>query len=102
MAALGLGLQFGVLLPHSRSHESEADIIGLQLMARAGFNPHESVKLWQNMARAGGAQPPEFMSTHPSHRSRIARLQSNMPLAERHYEIAKRNKKIPGCSLEES
>lgn len=99
MAALGIGIQFGVLLPHARSHESEADIIGLQLMAQAGFHPEESVKLWQNMGRQGGAQPPEFMSTHPSHNSRIARLRSSMPLALRHYEIAQRNGKKPNCHL---
>lgn len=82
MAALGLGAQFGVLLPYSRKHESEADFIGLQLMAKAGFEPQESVKLWQVMAQyAGGQAPPEFMSTHPSDKTRIKELSDAMPKA---------------------
>lgn len=79
MAALGLGVQYGVLLPYGRGQESAADAIGLELMARAGFDPNESVRLWENMARAGGAAPPEFMSTHPSSATRISQLQSMIP-----------------------
>lgn len=78
MAALGLGAEFGVLLPHSRAQESEADVIGLDLMAKAGFDPQESVALWQNMEKSSQSQPPEFLSTHPSHGTRIANLQANM------------------------
>lgn len=79
MAALGLGAQFGVLLPHSRLQESEADVIGLRLMAQAGFNPQAAIELWQNMAKASqGQSPPEFLSTHPSHSSRVKNLQSHM------------------------
>ncbi len=75
MAALGLGLQYGVLLPYGRTQESEADIVGLELMARAGFDPNQSIALWQNMAKAaGGNQPPELLSTHPSHSTRISDL----------------------------
>lgn len=80
LAGLGLGAQYGVLLPFSRKHESEADLIGLDLMARAGFDPAESVPLWQNMATAGSA-PPEFMSTHPSSETRIRDLQARIPEA---------------------
>jgi len=78
LGALGVGAQFGVLLPFSRYHESEADKIGLIYMARAGYRPEAAVELWQRMAKAGGAQPPEFMSTHPSNQSRISDLNSQM------------------------
>jgi hypothetical protein len=62
LALLGLGAQVGILLPYGRDQEREADLIGLDLMAAAGFDPRESIALWQNMARAGGAEPPEFLS----------------------------------------
>ncbi|UGA57114.1 M48 family metallopeptidase [Vibrio sp. VB16] len=75
MAALGLGVQYGVLLPYGRTQESEADIVGLELMANAGFDPYQSIDLWRNMAKAsGGNQPPELLSTHPSHSTRIEDL----------------------------
>ncbi|MBF0289510.1 MAG: M48 family metalloprotease [SAR324 cluster bacterium] len=86
MGALGLGVQFGVLLPHSRTHESESDLIGLDLMAKAGFDPRESVQLWKNMGKAGGNQPPEFASTHPSHKTRIDDLKDEMKKPLRRYE----------------
>ncbi|MGZ3696381.1 MAG: M48 family metallopeptidase, partial [Bdellovibrionota bacterium] len=81
MGALGLGAQFGVTLPHSRTQESEADLIGLDLMAQAGFDPRESLVLWKNMEEMGGSQPPVFLSDHPSHGSRIDNLQSHMEKA---------------------
>lgn len=81
MQALGLGAQVGVLLPFSREHESEADYIGLLLAAQAGYDPREAIHVWERMEQAGGAQPPEFLSTHPSHGTRIADLQSWMPEA---------------------
>lgn len=88
MSALGLGAQVGILLPFSRTQESEADTIGLELMARAGFDPRQSVALWQNMAAAGGEKPAEFMSTHPSNESRIKSLQSHMNQAMQLYQQA--------------
>jgi len=85
MGALGAGTQFGVLMPFSRKHESEADEIGLLYMARAGYDPRESIRFWQRMENAGGAQPPEFLSSHPSHGTRIQQLGAEMPKALEEY-----------------
>jgi predicted Zn-dependent protease len=85
MGALGAGTQFGVLMPFSRKHESEADEIGLLYMARAGYDPRESIRFWQRMENAGGAQPPEFLSDHPSHGTRIQQLEAEMPKALEEY-----------------
>jgi predicted Zn-dependent protease len=90
MAALGAGAQYGVLLPFSREHESEADQMGLIYMARAGYDPREAISFWKRMEEAGGPNPPEFMSTHPSHGTRIEQLQALMPRAIDEYEKAKR------------
>ncbi len=82
MAVMGAGAQYGVLLPFSRDHESEADEVGLMLAAAACYDPREAVGLWERMGQASGGQaPPEFMSTHPSGSTRIAHLQSLMPKA---------------------
>ncbi|GAA3511043.1 M48 family metallopeptidase [Aquimarina addita] len=81
--AFGLGSQVGVMLPFSRSHETEADKIGLQLMAIAGYNPDEAAQLWVRMkANSGGSSTPEFMSTHPSNDTRIANLKAWAPSAK--------------------
>jgi metalloendopeptidase OMA1, mitochondrial len=85
MGALGAGAQFGVLMPFSRKHESEADAIGLHYMARAGYDPRESILFWQRMENAGRAQPPEFLSSHPSHGTRVQQLQAEMPKALEEY-----------------
>jgi predicted Zn-dependent protease len=78
----GIGSQVGVMLPFSRSHETEADRIGLYLMAIAGYNPVEAAELWKRMkANSGGQAPPEFLSTHPSNDSRIANLTALAPRA---------------------
>lgn len=97
MALLGLGSQVGILLPFSRSQEQEADILGLQYMARAGFDPGQSIQLWKNMSRAGGEKPPEFLSTHPSDYSRIQTLQAHMPEAMELYRRARQQNRIPQC-----
>jgi predicted Zn-dependent protease len=88
MAAIGAGAQYGVLLPFSRDHESEADKIGLMLAAGACFDPREAPKLWERMGQVGGGgnQPSEFMSTHPSHDTRIRQLEEWMPEAMELYQ----------------
>ena len=89
LAGLGLGAQIGLALPYSRHHEIEADQIGLELMAKAGFDPRESVTLWENMNQIGGQQL-EFLSTHPSDENRIKDLRSRMTHALRIYEQAEK------------
>ncbi|MEP6936261.1 MAG: M48 family metallopeptidase [Nitrospirota bacterium] len=87
MAALGGGAQVGVLLPFSRKHESEADNIGILLAADAGYDPREWVALWERYgADSGGGAPSEFMSTHPSHETRIDQLKKWMPEAMAIYQ----------------
>jgi predicted Zn-dependent protease len=95
MALLGIGAQLGILLPFGRTQESEADLIGLELMVKAGFDPRASVELWHNMTEAGGKGPPEWLSTHPAHESRIRSLQDHMAQAER---IRKKARPAPNCS----
>ena len=89
MAALGAGAQYGVLLPFSREHETEADEIGVLYMARAGYDPNEAISFWERMSTANGKQPPEFASTHPSNARRIQDLKDFMPKAVAEYEKAK-------------
>jgi predicted Zn-dependent protease len=86
MAALGAGAQYGVLLPFSREHELEADQMGLLYMARAGYDPREAISFWERMSQAGGGQPLEFASTHPSHGTRIDELRQALPRALAEYE----------------
>jgi len=81
MGALGVGAQYGVILPFSRDHESEADRMGLVFAARACFDPRQAPALWERMAGAGRGQPAEFMSTHPSHATRIRNFEAWMPEA---------------------
>lgn len=87
--------QFAFMLPRGRTQESEADEMGVYLMAKAGFNPKESIELWKNMERVGGYGPPEFLSTHPSHSSRIDRLKKHMPKAMHYY----RSTRQAQCSM---
>jgi predicted Zn-dependent protease len=88
--AFGIGAQVGVLLPFSRTQESEADELGLTFMAMAGYDPHEAVAFWQRMsAGKGGEAPPEFLSTHPSDQTRIERIEKNLPKALQYYAPGK-------------
>lgn len=77
-------------LPHSREQEAEADRIGLELMARAGYDPNAAVSLWQKMGKVGGGGPPEFLSTHPSGESRIRDLQASIPRVQPLYQQARK------------
>lgn len=86
MSAYGLGSQVGVLLPYSRLHESEADHLGLIFMAMAGYNPEEAPELWKRMAAQSQGTPPEFLSTHPSHDTRIKNLNKWMSEAKQYYK----------------
>lgn len=86
MLAYGVGAQIGVLLPYSRKHESEADRIGLILMAQAGYDPHAAIPFWQRMNEEGGPRPPEFLSTHPSPDTRTEDLARLLPEAMAYYK----------------
>ena len=97
MAALGLGAQLGVTLPFSRTHETEADVIGLDLMAKAGFEPRQAVNLWQNMAAASSNNTPQFLSSHPIPENRIAELRTRMPAAMATFTERKQAGRLPAC-----
>ena len=87
MAALGAGAQYGFVLPYGRSHETQADEVGLMLAAAACYDPNEAVPLWERMSQIGGGErPPEFASTHPDPANRMQTLQSLMPQAEQFRE----------------
>jgi len=97
MGLLGAGAQYGVILPFSRKQESEADKVGLDLMAQAGFDPRASIELWQNMAAQSQGAPPEWLSTHPSNQSRIQGLQARLDQAMPLYKQAQANGERPNC-----
>jgi len=88
MQVMGAGVKTGILLPFSRKHESEADYVGILLAADAGYDPREAVHIWERMAAASGEGPPEFLSTHPAHKTRIADLKRWMPEALALYKRA--------------
>jgi predicted Zn-dependent protease len=82
MQLYGAGSTVGGMLPFSRNHESEADIIGLNLMAIAGYDPKNAIVVWERMSAKAGQAPPEFMSTHPSNETRIAKITQQIPAAK--------------------
>ncbi len=86
MAAYGLGSQIGYTLPFSRTHETEADQLGLVFMAMAGYDPGEAVAFWKRMSEIGGQKPPEFLSTHPSDETRVENLREFLPEAMKYYD----------------
>jgi predicted Zn-dependent protease len=96
--ALGVGTQLG-LLSWSREQESEADGIGIDMMALAGFDPAESIELWKNMERASKGQPPEFLSTHPSHGTRIHDLQMLLPKEQAVWKRTTAQGRRPNCAV---
>lgn len=96
---LGAGATMGVILPFNRKQESEADVIGMDLMAGAGFDPAQTVPLWENMGRTQQNAPPEFLSTHPSSDTRMSDLKENLPEAAQIYEAARAAGKRPDCSF---
>jgi len=82
----GLGAQYGVMLPYSRTHEYEADRLGLIFLAMAGYDPNEAVSFWERMAAHSGNAPIELMSTHPSDANRIAQIKQYLPEALQYYK----------------
>lgn len=93
----GAAAQGFILLPNNRTQESEADVVGQQLMARAGFNPAQAVDLWQNMISANASRAPEFLSTHPDPQSRIAELRNRATGLASTYEQARATGRRPNC-----
>jgi predicted Zn-dependent protease len=88
LGMLGAGAAVGVVLPYSRSHEKEADEVGLRYMAKAGYDPREAVIFWKRFAKIAGGAPPEFLSTHPATASRIKDLEANLPEALKLYDAS--------------
>lgn len=100
LQVLDIGARYGIFLPYNRTQESEADEIGVTLMAKAGFNPEESINLWVNMSADGGPRPPELLSTHPSPSSRMAELRRLMPPANALRDAANSRGLNPDCFLD--
>lgn len=92
MTSYGIGTTVGALLPFSRKEELEADKFGLFFSAMAGYNPQEAIPFWERMANAGGAKPPEFLSTHPADQTRIEKLGNIMPDAMKYYNASGKGK----------
>lgn len=93
----GIGAQGLILLPNSRTQESEADVVGQRLMAEAGFDPAQAVNLWQNMQAASGNRSPQWLSTHPDPSNRIRELQRDLPALTPVYLQAKQAGRTPRC-----
>ncbi|TDQ36832.1 peptidase M48-like protein [Thiopseudomonas denitrificans] len=90
LAMVDVAVNYGMMLPNSRSAETEADLLGIELAARAGYDPNAAISLWQKMEQAGGGAPPQFMSTHPSSTTRIQNLQQAIPRVMPIYQQSRR------------
>jgi predicted Zn-dependent protease len=90
LAAFGAGTTVGILLPFSRTQESEADELGLYFMAMAGYDPSNAIAFWQRMMAQGGSRPPEFLSTHPDPENRIRAMNRKMSKATQYYQGKKK------------
>jgi predicted Zn-dependent protease len=88
LAAFGAGTQIGVLFPYSRTHEYEADYLGLTYMAKAGYDPRLAEQFWDRFGKAGGSAPPSFLSTHPASADRARKMRENTAEALKHYEVS--------------
>jgi predicted Zn-dependent protease len=99
---VAMGADIGLFLPYGRAQESEADVVGLEYMAGAGFDPRASVQLWKNMDEKGGAGPPQFLSTHPSAENRIGDLIGELPETLPLYNEAIAAGKRPNCRVPNS
>jgi predicted Zn-dependent protease len=93
----GMAAQGIFLLPNNRTQETEADVVGQQLMASAGFNPQQAVNLWENMIAASTSRPPQWLSTHPDPRARIAELRNRAGALMPSYQQARANGRTPNC-----
>ncbi len=93
----GAAVQAGFLLPNNRTQETEADVVGQQLMAQAGFDPQQAVNLWQNMIAASRSRQPEWLSTHPDPQSRIQELRNRAGALTPAYQQARASGRNPGC-----
>jgi predicted Zn-dependent protease len=89
MQAFGIGSQLGIMLPHSRTQEYEADTIGLVLSAKAGYNPQSALTFWEKFAKSGQSAP-EYLSTHPAPANRIAKIRALLPQVMPIYQANKR------------
>ncbi|MDO8908416.1 MAG: M48 family metallopeptidase [Pseudohongiella sp.] len=96
-ALISMGADLLLNLPYSRADETESDLLGLDYMAQAGFDPRQSVALWQNMERASGGGPPQFLSTHPAPQARIRDLERRMPAVIAMYDAAQAQGRRPEC-----
>lgn len=86
---LAQATDLAVSLPFSRQHETDADLVGMELAARAGYDPRAAAEVWRKMSKLGGGQPPQFLSTHPAHATRIREIEANLPRVLPLYDAAR-------------